>query len=247
MAEPNVLKLSVHASGDLLLNGEPATMAEVQPAIENLAKEGGIVWYYRENAAGGAPPATKAILDLVVKYRLPVRLSSKPDFSDSIAPPQSPLDQMFAQMRQRAAQGILMLLRPDGKPMMLSVQGAAALPPQALESVKRLLPPEVKRNVAVIGDTAWTMGASADAVSANHSIPFFGMLMGLGAIGHAVWVFDAASPQALAAGCRDADLVIVDSARLDRLPPDWQSTIAKTMRGRDIVVHDRATYKLRKA
>jgi hypothetical protein len=246
MAGPNVLKLSVHANGDLLLNGETATMVEIQPAIENLAKEGGIVWYYRESAAGSPPAATKEILDLVVKYRLPIRLSSKPDFSDSIGPPQSPLDQMFAQMRQRAAQGILMMLRPDGKPMMLSVQ-KAALPPEALEAVKRLLPPEVKRNVAVIGDTAWTMGASPDMVTANDSIPFFGMLMGLGAIGHAVWVFDAASPQALAAGCRDADLVIVDSARLDRLPPDWQSMIAKTMRGREIVVHDRATYKLRKA
>jgi hypothetical protein len=247
MPGPNVLKLSVHANGDLLLNGEPATMVQIQPAIENLAKEGGIIWYYRENSAEGPPPATKEILDLVVKYRLPIRLSSKPDFSDSIGPPQSPLDQMFAQIRQRAAQGILMMLRPDGKPMMLSVQKAAALPPEALESVNRLLPPEVKRNVAVIGDTAWTMGASPDMVTANDSIPFFGMLMGLGAIGHAVWVFDAASPQALAAGCRDADLVIVDSARLDRLPPDWQSMIVKAMRGRDIVVHDRTTYKLRKA
>ena len=247
MAGPNVLKLSVHANGDVLLNGEPATMVEIQPAIENLAKEGGIIWYYRESPAGGPPPATKEIFDLVVKYRLPIRLSGQPDFSDSIGPPQSPLDQMFEQMRHRAAQGILMMLRPDGKPIMLSMQGAAGLPPEAFESVKRLLPPEVKRNVAVIGDTAWTMGASPNVVTANDAIPFFGMLMGLGAIGHAVWVFDAASPQALAAGCRDADLVIVDSARLDRLPPDWQSVIAKTMRGRDIVMHDRTTYKLRKA
>jgi hypothetical protein len=45
---------------------------------------------------------------------------------------------------------------------------------------------------------------------------------------------------------RDADVLIVDSARLTGLSTDWQGTAAKEMRYPQILVHDRASFQLRK-
>jgi len=78
------------------------------------------------------------------------------------------------------------------------------------------------------------------------AIPFLGMLLGLAYLGHAVWVFEG-HPSALAAGCRDADFLIVDSAMLACLAPDWQHLARSVMRGRALYVHDRTSFALRPA
>jgi hypothetical protein len=70
------------------------------------------------------------------------------------------------------------------------------------------------------------------------------MLMGFTFIGHSVWVFDG-SANLLSSGCRSADLLIIDSVSFTQLGGNWQSTAQSTMRNPQIVVHDRATYKLR--
>jgi hypothetical protein len=247
MAEPNALRISVLANGDLLLQGAPAALPDLKLAIENLAKEGGIVWYYRENAPGDPPAAVQEVLNEVVRWKLPIQLFTSPDFSAESVVRLSPLEQMFAAVRMKALEGNLVIVRPDSRPMMLPTQRMGALPPGALEAVEKILPSAVKRNVAVIGDTAWSMDLAPDLMKANEAIPFFGMLMGLGAIGHAVWIFDASAPEALEAGCRAADVLIVDSGREPGLPAGWKAMAARSMRGRDVMVHDRATYRLRKA
>lgn len=78
----------------------------------------------------------------------------------------------------------------------------------------------------------------------NQTVPFFGMLAGLSYIGHCVWIFEGHS-SALAAGCRDADVLIVDSAMAQFLPAGWQDTAAGSMRSPNILLHDRQTFKLR--
>jgi len=82
---------------------------------------------------------------------------------------------------------------------------------------------------------------------AGRAVPFFGLLMGLATSGHSVWIFDGSLAAALAAGCREADLAIVDSARLETLPESWQSLVAAVIRTPQILVHDHATHQLRKA
>ena len=44
---------------------------------------------------------------------------------------------------------------------------------------------------------------------------FLGILNGLATIGHSVWIFDAAAEIGIA--CGDADIVVIDSAVLERL------------------------------
>jgi hypothetical protein len=110
-------------------------------------------------------------------------------------------------------------------------------------TVEQMLPSTTKRRVAVIGETSWASGDKPSFQTANQAIPFFGFLAGFAHIGHSVWVFRG-SADLLCAGCRDADVLIVDSACLALLPKDWQVEAASTMRNPQILVHDRATYKL---
>jgi hypothetical protein len=109
-------------------------------------------------------------------------------------------------------------------------------------SMERMIAPTVKRNIAAIAYTE----LEAVRTDAPRTIPFLGILLGLAYIGHAVWVFEG-HPSALAAGCRDADVLIVDGGMVPHLQQDWQTVAAGTMRRPEIYVHDRAAFALRKA
>jgi hypothetical protein len=111
----------------------------------------------------------------------------------------------------------------------------------SVQGVERMIPSTVKRNIAAIAYTE----LEALQKDAGRAIPFLGFLLGFAYIGHAVWVFEGHS-SALAAGCRDADLLLVDSAMLPFLQPDWAAVASKAMRRPEIYIHDRASYSLKK-
>src|SRR5260370_15292998 len=110
-------------------------------------------------------------------------------------------------------------------------------PPQAIASVERMLRSRVIRNVVAVGDLAWALADAPDLRAANRAIPFFGLLMGFSTIGHAVWIFDSSASGVLAAGCREADVLIVDSQRLAKLPPLCQDAVKKTRPNTRILGH----------
>jgi hypothetical protein len=83
-AQESIAKVTALSSGKLLLNGQPSNLAAIESAFKLLSNTHGGVWYYREMSQTEPPREAMAIIDLVVKYRLPVSLSSKPDFSDYI-------------------------------------------------------------------------------------------------------------------------------------------------------------------
>jgi len=85
LADPdNVLKIAVRRDGNLTANGKPTTLAELDFTCRELAKQKGEVLYYREAAKEDPPPMALKVLEIVTRYDLPIRLSSKPDYSDSI-------------------------------------------------------------------------------------------------------------------------------------------------------------------
>ena len=108
--------------------------------------------------------------------------------------------------------------------------------------IERLLPSSVKRNIAVIANTE----LEAMMKEISKAIPFVGMLMGFAYIGHAVWIFEGHAT-ALQAGCREADLLIVDSAMVPFLSEDWIEVARGVMRNDEIYLHHRATFKLTRA
>jgi hypothetical protein len=77
-------KVSVLASGKILLNGHASSLGEIEKEFIRQKASGGSVWYYRENGQGAPPPEAMAVIELVVKYGLSVSMSSRPDFSDYI-------------------------------------------------------------------------------------------------------------------------------------------------------------------
>ncbi len=108
-------------------------------------------------------------------------------------------------------------------------------------SAEQMMSPKVKRNVAAIGYTE----LSALRTDISKAIPFFGFLIGFAYIGHAVWAFEG-HPSALAAGCRNADVLIADGNMVPHLQNDWVAVASSVMRKPEIYVHDRAKYSLRK-
>ena len=138
-----------------------------------------------------------------------------------------------------------MIVRPDGQWLLLPALQKDAASPDRVAAVERMMPSQTKRNVAVIGEVIWAAGDIPTLQAANHAIPFFGLLMGLASIDHSVWIFNGGA-DVLEAGCREADVLIVDSACLATLSRDWQGNATKVMRNPEILVHDRVSYKLRR-
>jgi len=153
------------------------------------------------------------------------------------------VESLFEQARTHARKGNLVVVRLDSKHLLLPAMPKTSVKPELVAAVEQIIPSTTKRMVAVIGNTSWASSGQPNLQAANQAIPFWGLLMGLASIGHAIWVFqDSAS--LLVAGCRGADALIVDSACLAKLPGNWQTEAARVMRNPQILVHDRATYKL---
>jgi hypothetical protein len=85
-ADAPVAKISVLASGKLLLDGSPTTLTAIDEALQKLQTQHGSVWYYRENADSEPPAIATDVINLIIKHRLPASLSTKPDFSDAVGP-----------------------------------------------------------------------------------------------------------------------------------------------------------------
>jgi hypothetical protein len=82
-AEP-VLKIAVYADGRLTVDGKAATIEMLRSLLQRLSEEHGVVWYYREAGQQKPPPIAMEVMQAVVEARLPVRLSSRADYSDAI-------------------------------------------------------------------------------------------------------------------------------------------------------------------
>src|ERR1700756_3265387 len=79
-----VLKIAITASGQISADGRPTTLEALIPTLHELAKNEGEVWYYREAPQDDPHPNAMKVLSAIADNNLPVRLSSKPDYSDSV-------------------------------------------------------------------------------------------------------------------------------------------------------------------
>ena len=270
------LKVSVLSNGSILLDGMPVALSNLKAALEQADKTTGRVLYYRENAGAEPPPQSKEVMDLVIANRLPISLSSKPDFSDYVdrfgqlhsrpdasaaprdrAAPHMPdvnvsasAGDAFAKARaqasgQNGSRGIA-IVRPDRAVLFLTLPPP---PPQTSLMAKHLasvIPSDHGQNVAVIAFTAFTMTRpeAARIQEASAAIPFFGLLCGLNYVGHRILIFEG-HPSALALGLEQSEVLIVDSAMLPFLQPDWMPVAQRVMpANRRIFIHDRKAGRL---
>lgn len=77
-----VLEVSVHRNGSVFTGGSEHTIGEIDDLFKSLKSVGGTVWYYREGPETSASAkSADAIIELIIKHRLPICLSETPDFS----------------------------------------------------------------------------------------------------------------------------------------------------------------------
>jgi hypothetical protein len=81
-----VVKIAVLADGRLTVDGSAATVESLRASLKHTTETHGIVWYYREAGQQEPPPIAMQVMQAIVEARLPVRLSSRPDYSDAIGP-----------------------------------------------------------------------------------------------------------------------------------------------------------------
>jgi len=86
--KPNapVLKIAVLADGSVTVDGSPATVDSVRVSLKRLAEQNGVVWYYREAPDTKAPREATEVMEAVIANRIPISLSSRPDYSDALGP-----------------------------------------------------------------------------------------------------------------------------------------------------------------
>jgi biopolymer transport protein ExbD len=79
-----VLKIGITATGQISANGRPTTLEALVPMLRELANNKGEVWYYREAPEVDPHPNAMKVLEAIVEQNLPIRLSTKPDYFDSV-------------------------------------------------------------------------------------------------------------------------------------------------------------------
>ena len=153
------------------------------------------------------------------------------------------LESRFEWVRMQATRAMLVVVPRKGDCLLLPALPATSVRPEMAAAVEGIIPSAVKRNVAAIANTTWNPDAPPNVQALSQAIPFFGFLMGFTFIGHAVWVFDGSRDQ-FAFGSRDADVLFVDGALAPDLARNWVAEARAEMRGRRILIHDRAKYEL---
>ena len=88
-----IIKIAVFADGHITADGTTNTIDSLRESLKKLAEQKGAVYYYREAGQGEPPPQAMQVMQAIVENRLPVRLSSRPDYSDAIGMDGKPIHQ----------------------------------------------------------------------------------------------------------------------------------------------------------
>jgi hypothetical protein len=146
-----------------------------------------------------------------------------------------------AELEKHKGQRSVVIVTPGRMLMPVPAPEPGTVRPSSEEAVRRLMPPDPPLNISVISYTH----VSALLEDKRKAIPFFGFLLGFASIGHTVVVFEG-HPSAFESGVRGSDVLLVDSGMLPFLPDEWAETAFAVMRPTArVLVHDRATYKLK--
>ena len=80
------VKIWVSKDGTVHLDGTPTELPVLESTLAALAKQKGVVLYGRDGASEEPHPNGMKVIQMVVANRLPIRMSTNPDFSDAVGP-----------------------------------------------------------------------------------------------------------------------------------------------------------------
>lgn len=121
------------------------------------------------------------------------------------------------------------LITPGRLVMSIPCPRAGSVTEEMLAAVRGIIPGQPKQAITVIAFNDVVAQGALNIGQVNSLIPFLGYLMGMAFDGHTVVVFEGHAA-ALSAGCRDADLVIVDQKMAEHLPNNWVKVASRAMR-----------------
>jgi hypothetical protein len=84
--ESVVGRIAVTGNGTVSFDGAVVTMDALKQKLSDLKKRNGVVWYYREASKDDPPPQAMQVMKLIIDNRLPISISTKPDYSDVLLP-----------------------------------------------------------------------------------------------------------------------------------------------------------------
>ena len=79
---PVILRITVQANGRIQLDGRRTNLRQLDAVLADAERDNTVVWYYRENGHLDPPPEALQVVQLIIKYQLPVTLLTDPDFPD---------------------------------------------------------------------------------------------------------------------------------------------------------------------
>ena len=89
-AEPRgnalVARIRVTRAGVIWCDEARTTLEALRTRLAEVRAGSGVVWYHREAGAAEPPPEAMAVIQMVIEHRLPISMSTKPDFSDVVRP-----------------------------------------------------------------------------------------------------------------------------------------------------------------
>lgn len=86
VADSNVIKVYVEKNGAITANGNSISLAELDSSFGKLKAKNGIVYYSRDNPTQDASEESMKVMELVVKYSLPIKLFTDRTFSEIVKP-----------------------------------------------------------------------------------------------------------------------------------------------------------------
>jgi len=79
-----VAKIVVKEDGSVLFDGRKIELREIDALLTPIKEKKGVVWYYRANPQSEPPPTAMEALKAIMAKRVPIKLFSKEDFSESV-------------------------------------------------------------------------------------------------------------------------------------------------------------------
>jgi hypothetical protein len=86
ISDSNVIKVYVDETGVITANGNSISLEGLDSSFNKLKINNGIVYYSRANGQGEPPPESMKVIELVVKYSLPIKLYTDKTFSVLVKP-----------------------------------------------------------------------------------------------------------------------------------------------------------------
>jgi hypothetical protein len=83
-SSPVVMKIAAYRSGRVTVDGVATEPAQLAMTLARLRHRNGVVWLYREGNESERHPNALLVARAIADARLPLSLSSRPDFTDEL-------------------------------------------------------------------------------------------------------------------------------------------------------------------